>query len=977
MANTGIFDNDLILPGVITEIVPDYAQDYDTSEFGSTESVTIIGTAFNGPVGKVVPIASPEHAKYIFGDSFDATTRREASLVAEIYDAWERGCRTIYGIRVSGKEIYNDYHFATETNLKLRVSGIFPSNLNKEVYLNYAANQAENGDAGVIRVYKPVDRANMKEKIQGLVFNESEMLVTDIKLAGYGITKDSRLVDVINIVNEIESNNVIRLSIVDENGADVTASSKEAQSLCLGVMFPGVYVIGRDKVAADVTVKTDIDYVLSGTRKPHTNYKESIWTELIVNSDVNSGYPLFAKASNDLSALLPVAADINGEWLKPVGVIDKIAVKNKVDYEEVELDEFDLYQRLGSGYAQTAHIVALKNSSDDGIRGYKVAVPDSNDVNRVVGINDGIYSMLENHSTNYTVLASANAETKIAGKLPRKDAFRKRKAGVINLEDTSTPVIELTAKINERDFSEAKTVSVEIVSVEEEIDQAEILAKLDTSIKAKRVIAENKAALALSEVDLVSSESKAVVNEKAQKLKLNVRAAAAAAAEASKYAEGTIVVEYNNDNYTVKVVKNGQLEAYTEDGIYLIEKDNALVLLESKSKTVSKKNVEEGTSFIATNGTIANVYTVGASNEITPVSVLAQLANEELEEDYTLCYVEDLQTELVVKVFSTEAQWMTYGELVDKLNEDTVFSKYFSAIALTPDTEVGEKAEGTGKDKGDIYFDTTMYIPYTTSDNFARHLAQHCVYTSLKTFPTHGIIGCAKLNGVNLSTIADRVNEILALDLDLYAKRPNGNNMLNNNNMPHPIGRCISIPFMQYTVTTGNGYNYVSNGAAGYAGMVSTLSADKSSTNQPINLPTLAFELSNYQLSKLTGKGIVTVKKTTNGTVITDGITMAPVDSAYRRLSTSKVINVVDASLREVIAPYIGSQDNLANRNSMNTAITSVLNKLKENLISYYKFKIVSDEASARLGIVKIQYTIIPYNEIKEVRNTVSVQETN
>ena len=104
---------------------------------------------------------------------------------------------------------------------------------------------------------------------------------------------------------------------------------------------------------------------------------------------------------------------------------------------------------------------------------------------------------------------------------------------------------------------------------------------------------------------------------------------------------------------------------------------------------------------------------------------------------------------------------------------------------------------------------------------------------------------------------------------------------------------------------------------------------------------------------------------------------MAPVDSAYRRLTTSKVINVVDASLREVIAPYIGSQDNLANRNSMNTAITSVLNKLKENLISYYKFKIVSDEASARLGIVKIQYTIIPYNEIKEVRNTLSVQETN
>ena len=942
MANTGIFDNDLILPGVITEIVPDYAQDYDTSEFGSTESVTIIGTAFNGPVGKVVPIASPEHAKYIFGDSFDATTRREASLVAEIYDAWERGCRTIYGIRVSGKEIYNDYHFATETNLKLRVSGIFPSNLNKEVYLNYAANQAGNGDAGVIRVYKPVDRANMKEKIQGLVFNESEMLVTDIKLAGYGITKDSRLVDVINIVNEIESNNVIRLSIVDENGADVTASSKEAQSLCLGVMFPGVYVIGRDKVAADVTVKTDIGYVLSETRKPHTNYKESVWTELIVNSDVNSGYPLFAKASNDLSALLPVAADINGEWLKPVGVIDKIAVKNKVDYEEVELDEFDLYQRLGSGYAQTAHIVALKSSSDDGIRGYKVAVPDSNDVNRVVGINDGIYSMLENHSTNYTVLASANAETKISGKLPRKDVFKKREAGTFKLSDSDVEVIEITTKINEKDFSDSKAVKIVIKSVEADdaIDQAAILKNLDTSIKARRIVG-------------IKSEGETA---------------------AAKYAEGTLVAV---DGTSLKKVVKGALVSESVDGYFLADIDGGLKLYKCNQGTLSEHSAEEGNAIIATNGQYANVYQRNGSAIYEPISTLAEIANTELDEDYTLCHVEDLATGLTVKVFSTEAQWMTFGELVDKLNENEVFAKLFKASALKPDTEVGSLVQGTGQDKGKIYFDTTMYVPYTTTDNFARHLAQHCVYTSLKTFPTHGIIGCAKLNGVNLSTIADRVNEILALDLDLYAKRSNGNNMLNNNNMPHPIGRCISIPFMQYTVTTGNGYNYVSNGAAGYAGMVSTLSADKSSTNQPINLPTLAFELSNYQLSKLTGKGIVTVKNTTNGTVITDGITMAPVDSAYRRLTTSKVINVVDASLREVIAPYIGSQDNLANRNSMNTAITSVLNKLKENLISYYKFKIVSDEASARLGIVKIQYTIIPYNEIKEVRNTLSVQETN
>ena len=117
----------------------------------------------------------------------------------------------------------------------------------------------------------------MKEKIQGLVYNQSELLVSDIKLAGYGLTKDSRLVDIINIVNNTESNNVIRLSIVNEHGADVTASSKEAQSLCLGVMFPGLYTIGRDKNAEGVKAKkTEVDYVLSSKRKPHSNYQEAI-----------------------------------------------------------------------------------------------------------------------------------------------------------------------------------------------------------------------------------------------------------------------------------------------------------------------------------------------------------------------------------------------------------------------------------------------------------------------------------------------------------------------------------------------------------------------------------------------------------------------------------------------------------------------------------------------------------------------------
>lgn len=639
-----------------------------------------------------------------------------------------------------------------------------------------------------------------------------------------------------------------------------------------------------------------------------------------------------------------ISVDAEGEWLKNNGAIDNIASMDTNDYEEVELDDFDLYKRLGSGFAQTAQIVEVKNSSGD-VRGYKVVVPNSNDINRVQEISDGIYSILQNHSTDYTVMANANAETVINGKLPRKDSFRKRKAGVIELKDTLTPVLELTCVIDEKDFSEALDYKIELTSLIEGISQEDIVNNINTEKKYERIAC------------ITNLEEGTKIFEKDEK----------------------VMVVTDGSSYELKIYRNGSLvPAEKQEGNYVVEVASELKVLESNEESFQEANIEEGHSIIASCVEYANVYMAETTGAVVkPVAVLSEIIKYGFDEDYTICFVEKVNNSVNVKIFSTEAQWMNYDELASTLNANEIFNKMFKVSALTPDVEVASSLTGEGKDKGDTYFDTSLYIPYTTSDNFARHLAQHCLYTSLKTYPTHGIMGCAKLNGVNLSTVADRVNQILELDLDLYAKRGNGNNMLNNNNVPYPIGRCLSVPFIQYNVTTGNGYNYVSNGSAGYAGMVSKLPAERSSTNQPIDLDSVSFELSNYQLSRLTAKGIVTVKKTTQGLVVTDGITMAPSDSAYRRLTTTKVVNIVDRTLRSVIEPYIGLQDNLSNKNSLNTAINSVLTKLQESLISYYEFKIVTDQSSSKLGIININYTIIPYNEIKEVRNSVSVQQDN
>lgn len=619
----------------------------------------------------------------------------------------------------------------------------------------------------------------------------------------------------------------------------------------------------------------------------------------------------------------------------------------------------------------------VKEIDRAGVKHYKVDVPTDNDPNKTIGIMDGIYSMLENHSTDYTVMSNATAETAISGKMPRKSEFKKRRAGVIRLEDNSgVEVISLTAKVNSKDFSDANTFNIEVMEDVEVLDQKEILSNLkDEKYIRVAVLSESEIANASfvedGEIALVINDSTPILTEEAlaeltgELYSYSTKEKKWKALSVSELPNSKLIVE-------LRVGANIKLYAFANENTTYSVVD----LTDDANKYV-----------IGVCGEIANVYKVEGQN-LTAVVALSTISNANLEEDYTVTVVETLPklpfkngtNGSKVLVRSTEVMWMGYDELVAKLNEDAIFSHLFEAELTNPifaPQEVSAPLIGEGADKGEEYYDTTMYIPYTTPDNFARHLAQHCMYTSLKTYPTHGIIGCGKLNGITLNTIAERANEVLAQDFDLYVKKPNGNNMLNNNNMPYPIGRCISVPFMQYTVTTGNGYNYVSNGAAGYAGMVSTLPADRSSTNQPIRIPNLAFDLSNYQLSKLTAKGIVTAKRTTQGLVITDGVTQAPVDSAYRRLSTTKVINVVDKELRKVIEPYIGLQDNIATKNSMTTAITSVLNKLKENIINYYKFQIVTDPKSARLGIIKIQYTIIPTNEIREVRNEVSVQESN
>ena len=961
----GIFDNDLILPGTVTEISSDYSYGYDTSLFGTTDSVTLLGTAFNGPVGMATEIYSPEHAAYIFGESYDYATRREATLVAEIKNAWDRGCRTIYAVRVSGQHISKDFSLIPETKLKLRVSGLFPSNSNKEIYMTYDSTAG----AETVKIYKPAKRATMQEKMEGLVENDEAILVSTIKVSNdYNLTKDSTLVELIKVINEHQYNNVLKLSIVDENGSDVTASSKEAKTLPIGAMFGGAYFIGRDKNLG--IAQTDVQYVFTTDEsKPYDSFDEFVYKRLVFNSDVTSSYPIFSETVQALNSVLPQAVSMTKmfDFLSIPGKANLAFKKNTVDYEEVDISDFELYNKLGSGFATTA-VAKIEGGAVK-----KVMETPVSDPNRIVGIQDGIYSMLENLSSDYRVLTNAYADSEINGKLPKKEEFiiMKSKTGSIK------NLIQVDTIVDKKDFTDAKKYIINIDGLKNAPSAEEVKATL----YAKKVI-KSVSVIPFTDID-----------------------------KPVKMAEGTLAVSDNSGTIGVYRISDGvatQLTGANMADMLILHagqvyktKLTADVITAVPASISEMRNTSGATTvnyLLVESAGAVFVYNVGLAGEtpsltgVTPLGGIAEVFNS--NDDKTFIVIEsDYGKENIISIKSTEFDYMTVEEFINVLNEDKDLKRFFyfkitSAGTLEKDSVVSEAlvlmndvtpatCSTTIEKDRESGADASLYIPYKTSDNFARHLAQHCTYTSLKTAPTHGVIGCAPLMDVNLTSVAKKVDAMTAMEYNLVAKKSNGRDMLDGSNLPYPIGKNVSMVLGQYSVNTLDGYSYTSTGAAGYAGMVSILPLDQSSTNQPINIPNPMYELTNYQLGKLTKKGYVTFKLSyTKGYVVTDGVTVAPASSPHRRLSVTRITNAMEEVIRTATEPFIGKQNHLTNRNSMQTAIKSGLDNLKGKLIEAYEFKLSTDSASTKLGIINIEYRVVPIYEIREVRNKITVGES-
>lgn len=1024
-----IFDNEQFLPGVSTEIISEYQQTYDTTQWNTTDSVCVIGTAFNGPTGVITPVWNPTHAQYLYGNAYDSSTRTEVDLLAGVQAAWDAGCRTIYCMRVGGKDMHKDFNLNIGNGYKLRVSSLYPTNSGKQAFFVYNDNEDSDSEE-TITFYKIPDRATINERNQGLVESTNKMIKTEIRLnQDYGYTKDTPLKEVVDLFNNHIYNNVLRLAIVGPEGYDITQSS-EATGITLGNVFPGIYFIGRSENTKDMPAHTVVKTTLVFDPKkaknlPYEGFNGYHFDTLEFNSDVSKAYPIYGSTREMREALAQAGITMvdDYDYLDALDGSNDAFAEDDVDYEETHLSDFEKYQRLGSGFAITASLKRRYSADGKTELQPKVIETKTNNQNRVVGITDGIYSILQDVPCDFRVLGSLfPADKIISGKLPKANAFKVVSPNVFELvelgdaNDSQTPFLfDITPKL-----SDDITIPVKNYKIAFKTFDTKKYPKLSADN-----VAENSYELVpivdkVEDIDLTVANGTCVLVKKAAASSGSTTVSGSTGASDSGTGSSISTTTTSSDSYNLYVVNDGVATKVEPNDFYdngktdkdakhtYLAANNALYesAIANKELTFSKKDpaTVTGKTYVTVKcNDSLYLWKMNGAGSYEPVADYDSVKENYDSDDAVFVYIESLpmnKNQIIISTPHFEA--LNVQDFIDALNDNSSFNSLFEAKLTkegtinhdeymksvndekgtvlskgVADNVIDKDAKDLGADHTVVY-DYDKYIPYRTTDNFARQLAQHCTYTELKTARTHGIIGCARLMDTSVSSISKKVAQVLAFNFDMYAKKNNGRNMLDNKNMPYNIGRNVSITLFQHATSIDNGaYTFLSNGAAAYGGMVSALDLAQSTTAQTIDI-TPGYELSHSQLMALTNKGIVTVRNSyTKGYIVTDGTTMADAADGLKRLSSTRIVGAVEASIRSAAEPFIGKPNNTANRNSLETAIDSNLKQLKDNgLLRSYEFALVDDATALQYTYITINYTIVPVNEIREVRNYITVKNS-
>lgn len=204
-----------------------------------------------------------------------------------------------------------------------------------------------------------------------------------------------------------------------------------------------------------------------------------------------------------------------------------------------------------------------------------------------------------------------------------------------------------------------------------------------------------------------------------------------------------------------------------------------------------------------------------------------------------------------------------------------------------------------------------------------------------------------------------------------------GSIVTDSNGAPINIGKFLSV-VPQVIVTpsysSAGSNTIVTNGAAVYAGLITTINASVSTTNMLVPRIALPGEIKKIKLDQLTGAGYVFFK-TTNGSVrvVSDELATNS-NSDYRFLSTTMAVAEASNAVRTAVLPFIGRGLTEATLAAVDVAIEGALQRLVEqdHIVKYLHVVNQRPVVNGR-AILDVALTIVPAFELREINVAVKL----
>lgn len=185
------------------------------------------------------------------------------------------------------------------------------------------------------------------------------------------------------------------------------------------------------------------------------------------------------------------------------------------------------------------------------------------------------------------------------------------------------------------------------------------------------------------------------------------------------------------------------------------------------------------------------------------------------------------------------------------------------------------------------------------------------------------------------------------------------------------IGKYLSIvcmPFVFFNDYDSVGTGYQANGAAMYAGLVSSLVERSSPTNKTLLGVRAPFRIFKPKLNSLAGAKYVASKEKEGLIKVADAPTAARDSSDYTRLTTVRIAAGAIDIVRQVGDPYIGEPNTRLRREALETSIRKELaDYQKEGNLVRFEVKVLATPTQVIQGDMIVELTLVPAFETRKI----------